>query len=62
MISLEKDNLLKKVLGGDVCLNLTSNIGSVVSQNHKGNTSDEDLWVITMNEEWSEKNINLKSE
>ena len=34
----------------------------MVNQRTKGNKSEDDLWVFTMDEKWCQDNINLKPE
>jgi hypothetical protein len=53
MVAFTKNShISKKYSGLDVCKNVGENIASMVNQRSKGNTSEDDLWVFTMDDEW----------
>lgn len=53
MIAFGKNSIVSKnYFGVDVCRNIGEDIESMVNQRSKGNKSEDDLWVFTMNEKW----------
>lgn len=53
MVAFDKGSQIsKKFAGYDICENIGEGIASMISQKTKGNTSEDDLWVFTMEEKW----------
>lgn len=63
MIALDAHSTVsQKFKGIDIVKNLGEGIASMINQRTKGNTSEDDLWVVTMEEKWCQENINMTPE
>lgn len=53
MAAFSKDSIVSKKFGHvDIVQNMGENISSMVNQRTKGNKSEDDLWVFTMDKKW----------